>query len=85
MTISSQDMKTNQNMPKMKQSRKNRKYLKQSNVLKDGNYKNIREYSMFIPNQPNVSQVQGRTKILLAASEQRDQSVPRQTARKLAQ
>lgn len=36
---------------------------------KDGNYKNIKEHGIFIPNQPSVSQVQGKTKAYLAAGD----------------
>lgn len=90
MTISSQGNK-NQTTPMAKKKIVRRKKKSPQKVMqpKDGNFKNIREYAMFIPNQPSVSQVQGKTKVYLAVSDaggrELNTSVSKSSARRLAQ
>ena len=84
-TLSSQDRKNAMELPKRKVSRSKNKRLQRTNQWTDGSFKNIKEYSMFIHNQPSVSQIQGKTKLYLAASEATDHpSVPKQSARRFA-
>lgn len=89
MTISSHDRK---NMPASKK-RIPRKQQKKSppkpGQAKDGNYRNIKDYLMFIPNQPSVSQVAGKSRLYLAVTDPlaRDQntSISKSSARRLIQ
>lgn len=37
--------------------------------MRDGNFRNIKDYAMFIPNQPSVSHVSGKSRMLLAVSD----------------
>ena len=72
MTISSQDHNYLA-VPGVKKpgARKKRKIdQKTAQHPKDGNFRNIKDYAMFIPNQPSVSQVQGKSRVFLAASDQ---------------
>lgn len=75
----------------MKKIPRKKKSPMKTKHTKDGNFRNLREYQMFIPNQPSVSQVQGKSAVYLAVSdpigsrERQNTSVSKSSARKLFQ